>query len=77
MRTIPNISNLLQPLEDAIRNLLLLELLNGYICNDLERKLFSLPAKFGGLGIFNPTERCIIEYSNSRKITSEMVEKVC
>ena len=42
MRTIPNISNLLQPLEDAIRNLLLLELLNGYVCNDLERKLFSL-----------------------------------
>ena len=55
---------------------LLPALLNGYCCNDTERNLFSLPAKFGGLGIFKPEERCAIEYANSYKMTAEMVEKV-
>ena len=76
MRTIPNLSNHLQPLEDAIRNCFLKTLFNGYICSNSERLLFSLPAKFDGLGIFVPTERSKIEYENSRHITSEMIENV-
>ena len=51
-------------------------LFNGYVCNDLERKLFSLPAKIGGLGIFIH-ERCTIEYENSRLFTTDMVNKIC
>ena len=51
-------------------------ILNGYECNDLERKLFTLPVKYGGLGIYDPTERCRIEYENSKLVTLEMVEKV-
>ena len=35
-----------------------------------------MPAKFGGLGIFIPMERCDIEYNNSLKITADMVETV-
>ena len=77
MRTIPNISANLQPLENAIRDEFIPAILNGYLCNDLERRLFSLPAKYGGLAIFNPTERCIIEYTNSRKVTAGMVQLVC
>ena len=38
--------------------------------------MFSLPAKFGVLGIFVPTERSKIEYENSRHITAEMIENV-
>ena len=76
MRTIPDLSDHLQPLEDAIRNCFIKTLFNGYICSDSERLLFSLPAKFGGLGIFAPTERSRIEYENSRHITAEMIENV-
>ena len=39
MRTIPNISHLLNPLENAIRNKLLPALLEGRFVNDNERKL--------------------------------------
>jgi hypothetical protein len=77
MRTVPKIKKLLEPLEAAIRQHLLPAILNGYECNDLERKLFSLPAKFGGLGIFNPVDRSDNEYANSRRITEGMVRKVC
>ena len=76
MRTIPDLSDHLQPLEDAIRNCFIKTLFNGYICSDSERLLFSLPAKFGGLGIFVPTERSRIEYENSRHITAELIENV-
>ena len=76
MRTIPDISDNLRELENAIRNNLIKAILNGYIVNDLERLLLTLPVKYGGLGIFDPTNRCQIEYNNSRKVTSEMVEKV-
>ena len=51
-------------------------ILNGYECNDLERKLFTLPVKYGGLGIYDPTERFRIEYKNSQLVTQEIVEKV-
>ena len=76
MRTVPDISVNLQPLENAIRQHLLPALLNGYVCDDIERRLFSLPAKLGGLSIFIPTKRCQIEYENSRRITAEMVTTV-
>ena len=76
MRTIPDLSDHLQPLENAIRNCFIKTLFNGYICSDSERLLLSLPAKFGGLGIFVPT-RSKIEYENSRHIiTAEMIENV-
>ena len=75
MRTMSNLETLMGPLEEAIHFKLLPVLLNGYNCNDTERNLFSLPAKFGGLGIFRPEERAL-EYANSYIIIAEMVEKV-
>ena len=56
MRTISNIETLMIQLENTIRSILLPALLNGYSCSDMEGSLFSLPAKFGGLGIFKPQE---------------------
>ena len=76
MRTISNIENLMIPLENTIRSILLPALLNGYSCSDMERNLFSLPAKFGGLGIFKPRERCLVEYANSSKMIAGMVADV-
>ena len=68
MRTISNIETLLILLDNTIRSILLPALLNGYSCSDMERNLISLPAKFGGLGIFKHQERCSVEYANSSKI---------
>ena len=76
MRTIPGISEDLQPLEDAIRNNFLKSLLNEYVCNDDERLLFTLPVKQGGLAIQDPVERCLIEYQNSRSASQTMINKV-
>ena len=76
MRTIPNLTELLEPLEYSIRHSLIPALFNGYECSDIERQLFSLPPKLGGLGIHIPTIRCQEEYEASRVITKDMIEKV-
>eukprot|EP00794_Sanderia_malayensis_P005783 gene5783-6483_t len=75
-RTVPRISNDLQPLKNAIRNHFIKALLNGYVCNDRERKLFALPVKYGGLAIFNPCERCKIEFDNSKAVPNRQTEQV-
>ena len=63
-RAMPDISALFEPLEQAIRHGLLKTLLRRDV-SDCERELISLPARFGGLGIFNPTESSNIAYQNS------------
>ena len=64
MRTIPGISHLLKPLDDAI-DTFVKELLQGYTFNPTERALFSLPAKYGGMGLIIPSEIYQEEYGNS------------
>jgi len=54
MRTIPNISPLFKPFEDAIY-LKLIPLLTSHSCCTSERELLSLPCGLGSLGIINPT----------------------
>ena len=47
------------------------------MCAVIQKGLpFSLPAKYGGLGIFNPIKRCKREYENSRQLTENMVTSV-
>ena len=46
----------------------------GCDVSDLERTLFSLPARFGGLGIGDPTEMSHLAYSNSRRSSEEIVQ---
>ena len=75
MRTMNNISNLFEPLEKYIRDELLPELVKHQF-NDNDRRLFSLPAKFGGLGIFNPTEICNNEFKNSCVATEPLVDMI-
>ena len=75
MRTIPDISHLLKPLDDAIDNFTKV-LLHGYEFNKDERSLFSLPARFGGMGMIIPSQISQQEYLNSRSVTSGTIEKV-
>ena len=72
MRTIPNISSLFHPLEDAIRLQLLPSITGHVACSTSERNLFSLPCHFGGLGIGNPTDYCDSQYDASMKITTPL-----
>ena len=75
MRTNRGISHLLKPLDDAI-DIFIKVLLQGYAFNSTECVLFSLPAKYGGMGLIIPSEICQEEYENSQKITKESTNKV-
>jgi len=68
----PDISSLFEPLEKAIRLSFLPALLRRSV-NDLERELLSLPARFGGLGVTNPTESCKAAHDNSLFVSEPLV----
>ena len=57
-RTIKDIGFIFEPLEEAIRNILI-PAICGKVVSDIERKLISLPYKYGGLGMRNPVESCL------------------
>ena len=70
-----DIGHLFQPLENCIRDCFLPELVKHQL-NELDRTLFSLPAKYGGLGIFNPTQICENELKNSHLATKPLVDLI-
>jgi len=72
LRTIPDISDLLLPLEEAI-NLFFIPALTGRDgISEVERQLFSLPTQLGGLSLTKPTEVAELEYTSSQKITAPL-----
>ena len=75
MRTVPEISAILKPLDKAIDNFITV-LFQGYLFNEDERALLSLPARLGGMGFIIPSETCRQQYQNSRQITAATTEKV-
>ena len=75
-RTIPDISDLLEPLEGAIRLHLIPALTGRESVSDIERDLFSLPTRLGGLGIIKPMETAALELSSSQKITAPLAALV-
>ena len=72
MRTIPNISHLLQKIDDVILANFIPAITGGKNVSEIERKLLSLPVKLGGLGIPIFSEICETEYSNSLIITENL-----
>ena len=75
MRTIPDISEQLQPLDKAIDEFLSV-LFQGREISRLERVIFSLPVRLGGLGIEIPSKISNIQYENSRLITKQLVDQI-
>ena len=75
-RTVPNISHFFEPLEAAIRDTLIPAIVGRKI-SDMERKIFALPVKLGGLGIYNPTKTSDIEFAASTAITANLTEIIC
>ena len=52
-------------LNKSIRKQFLKYLFNGYECDDMERELFELLARYGGLGIIKPSKisACLLHYA--------------
>ena len=76
MRTIPNTSQLLQPVENAIRNMLIPALTEQQQISDADRNLIALPIRLGGLGIPNPCQYAQHEFENSIKLTKSLAEAI-
>ena len=74
-RTIKDTGSLYQPLEDAIRKKFIPSI-TGRHCSDVERNLFALPCRLGGLGIPNLTVTAATAYDDSIHITAPLVENI-
>ena len=72
-RTVDDISTLFVPLEQCLRETFLPAIIGRHV-SDAERKLLSLPVRFGGLGIANPVETCKREYDASKTITEDLTD---
>src|SRR5690349_519577 len=44
--------------------------------NYLKRDMLSLPARMGGMGLFKPTEECIVSGTNSAFISAPLVKLI-
>ena len=67
VRTIPDIDEHFEPLEEAIRDKLIPSLI-GRSVSDIERRILALPVRYGGMGITDPTKSSK-QYAASTKIT--------
>ena len=76
IRTIPDISDHLQPLEDAIRQKFLPSLTGLNAPSDEMRELMALPVRHGGLGIINPCQNNQIQHQSSERITAPLVSLI-
>ena len=72
-RTIPDIGELLQPLEIAIRHKFLPSLTGQNAFTDADRNLMALPVRLGGLGIINPCLNSAPSNKMSQEITAPLV----
>ena len=73
IRTTSAISHLLQPMEEVIREKFRPALTGWPPPNDLERCLFSLPARLGGMWISNPQDTSDSMYNASLRISNPLV----
>ena len=74
-RTMEGIGALFQPIEDVIRQKVIPALCGRHI-SDLERRLFALPYRYGGLGIRNPVETAASAYDASVRITQPLSDLI-
>ena len=74
-RTVPDIGDLFEPIENMIRSDLI-PCLVGRQVSDLEREILGLPPGLGGLGIENPVKSSDRAYRNSRKLTKSLVDLI-
>ena len=71
-RTTPNVKQHMKKLEYAIKETLSPALIGRDHISDESRQIFSLPAKFGGMSILDPTFMSDIEYECSLQVTEQL-----
>ena len=76
VRTMPQLSEIIKPVDEVVNNMLLPAITERSAISEEDRRLFSLPAKMGGLGIPIFSENSKIEYNNSRRITETLTSKI-
>ena len=76
LRTLPDIEDLLEPLERAIADVLIPSITDHHCTTPSERDLLALPVRLGGLGIINPSQDADLQYQASMKTTAPLVEKI-
>lgn len=76
MRTIPGVSPLLQPLENAIKSVFVPSFVKSHTLGEDERSMLALPPRLGGMGITNPAMVADIENQNSISLTQSLTEKI-
>ena len=76
IRTIPDLTDILKPLDDYLTEHFIPAFTEGHILSEADRKLISLPVRYGGLGIPIYQELCTREYNNSRKVTAPLTPRI-
>ena len=72
LRTIPNMSEYLKPLDDIINNKFLPAILGSTNITAVDRNLYSLPIKSGGMGIPIFQDKADQDHSTSIQITAPL-----
>ena len=75
MRTLPDIQDLLRPLEDALVSSFIPSL-TGHRCYSTERQLLELPTRAGGLGIITPCTKAPVSYEASKRISAPLARQI-
>ena len=76
IRTIPDLQDVLKPLDKVIDSKLIPAITEGHYCSSRDRRLLSLPVRLGGLGIPIFSELCVREYAVSRETTKQLRIKI-
>ena len=76
LRTIPDIADLLNPLEEAIQLYLIPALTGRPPCSSVERELLALPVRLGGMEITNPASNSHSIFDASTRLTSPLVTAI-
>ena len=75
-RTVPSIGDLLQPLEDVLRQKFIPALTGQPAPSDLVRQLPALPARLGGIDVTNPIVCSEVEYNASQQMCRPLVDHI-
>ena len=75
LRTLPDFQDLLEPLENAVSQVLVPAITEGK-CNQLYRTSLAVPVRLGGLGFGNPCLEASHEYASSVKVTTPLVQQI-
>ena len=75
LSTLPDIQDLLEPLENAISKVLI-PAITEHRSSQLDRDILALPVRLGGLGITNPCLEANFKQSSSVKVTTPLVQQI-